>query len=41
VEITFVGDLPGGIDLSELKREKEEPIKTFQYKGYKFELEEQ
>ncbi|MBN2297491.1 MAG: OmpA family protein [Deltaproteobacteria bacterium] len=41
VEITFVGDLPGGIDLKELEQDREEPVKTFQYKGYKFKMEEQ
>ncbi len=41
VEITFVGDLPGGIDLSGLEQGGDVPVKTFQYKGYKFELEEQ
>lgn len=41
VEITFVGDLPGDIDLRKLDQEQDEPVKTFQYKGYKFRLEEQ
>ena len=41
VEITFVGDLPGDINLKEIERKYEEPVRTFQYKGYKFKLEEQ
>lgn len=41
VEITIVGDLPGDVDLKELESSAPETIRTFQYKGYKFKLEEQ
>ena len=41
VDITIVGDLPGDVDLGSLKKTTSEPIHTFQYKGYKFKLEEQ
>ena len=40
VEITVVGDLPGDVDLNDLERSDRVEIKTFQYKGYNFDLEE-
>ena len=41
VDITIVGDLPGEVDLRGLEQTKPEPIHTFQYKGFRFKLEEQ
>lgn len=41
VEITIVGDLPGEVDLKSIEQSRQEPIHTFQYKGYKFKMEEQ
>jgi chemotaxis protein MotB len=41
VEITLIGDLPGDVDLKRLDAAQPETIRTFQYKGYKFRLEEQ
>jgi len=41
VEINIIGGVPGGVDLKPLERSRQEPVKTYQYGGFKFRLEEQ
>ncbi len=41
VEIEILGNLPGGVDTSAMEDLPAEPVQTFQYKGFKFQLEEQ
>ncbi|HWR67746.1 MAG TPA: flagellar motor protein MotB [Desulfomonilia bacterium] len=41
VEITIVGELPGDVNLDKVNRPREEWRRSFFYKGFNFELEEQ
>lgn len=41
VEITIVGELPGDVGLEEVSRSRQEWRRSFFYKGFDFELEEQ
>lgn len=41
VEITIVGGLPGRMSVDDLPQSRPEPVRTFQYNGFRFRLEEQ